>query len=68
VLEVKVGAPVLVREHTWYFEPEGAMQYGKSIFRGDRYQMSVDFTAAPHGQSEERWGGRPAGEVTRSPA
>jgi GntR family transcriptional regulator len=54
VLEAKVGAPVLVREHTWYYEPEGPMQYGKSIFRGDRYQMSVDFTAAPHGQQGER--------------
>jgi GntR family transcriptional regulator len=54
VLETKVGAPVLIREHTWYFEPEGPMQYGKSVFRGDRYQMSVDFTAAPHGQTTER--------------
>jgi GntR family transcriptional regulator len=54
VLETKVGAPVLVREHTWYYEPEGPMQCGKSIFRGDRYQMSVDFTAAPHGQQGER--------------
>ena len=54
VLETKVGAPVLIREHIWYFEPEGPMQYGKSVFRGDRYQMSVDFTAAPHGQSGER--------------
>ena len=54
VLEAKIGVPVLVREHTWYYEPEGPMQYGKSIFRGDRYQMSVDFTAAPHGQQGER--------------
>jgi GntR family transcriptional regulator len=54
VLETNVGAPVLVREHTWHYEPEGPMQYGKSIFRGDRYQMSVDFTAAPHGQQGER--------------
>lgn len=54
VLEMKVGAPVLIREHTWYFEPEGPMQYGKSVFRGDRYQMSVDFTAAPHGQADAR--------------
>jgi hypothetical protein len=30
------------------------MKYGKSIFRGDRYQMSVGFTAAPHGQQGER--------------
>ncbi len=54
VLETKIGAPVLVREHIWFFEPEGPMQYGKSVFRGDRYQMSVDFTAAPHGQGVER--------------
>lgn len=54
VLETKVGAPVLIREHIWYFEPEGPMQCGKSIFRGDRYQMLVDFTAAPHGHPGER--------------
>jgi GntR family transcriptional regulator len=53
-LGTKIGAPVLIREHIWYFEPEGPLQYGKSVFRGDRYQMSVDFTAAPHGQSGER--------------
>jgi len=52
LLETKVGAPVLVREHTWYFDPEGPMQYGESIFRGDRYQMSVDFTATPHDRQE----------------
>ena len=52
LLETKVGAPVLVREHTWYFDPEGPMQYGKSIFRGDRYQMAVDFTATPHDRQE----------------
>jgi GntR family transcriptional regulator len=46
-LEVKVGAPVLVREHIWYYEPEGPMQYGKSIFRGDRYQMAVEFRSSP---------------------
>jgi GntR family transcriptional regulator len=52
LLETKVGAPVLVREHTWYFDPEGPMQYGKSIFRGDRYQMAVDFTATPQDRPE----------------
>jgi GntR family transcriptional regulator len=51
LLETKVGAPVLVREHIWYYEPEGPMQYGKSIFRGDRYQMSVDFLSTPEGQA-----------------
>ena len=53
LLGTKVGAPVLVREHTWYFDPEGPLQYGKSIFRGDRYQMSVDFLSAPQAQAEE---------------
>jgi GntR family transcriptional regulator len=47
LLEIEVGAPVLVREHVWYFDPEGPMQYGKSIFRGDRYQMSVEFRSSP---------------------
>jgi GntR family transcriptional regulator len=53
LLGVKVGAAVLVREHTWHFDPEGPLQYGKSIFRGDRYQMSVDFLSAPQAQPEE---------------
>jgi GntR family transcriptional regulator len=47
ILETKVGAPLLIREHIWYLDPEGPVQYGKSIFRGDRYQMLVDFTATP---------------------
>jgi len=46
-LQVKAGAPVLIREHIWYYEPEGPMQYGKSIFRGDRYQMAVEFRSSP---------------------
>lgn len=54
VLETRVGAPVLVREHTWHYDPEGPLQYGKSVFRGDRYQMLVDFTATPHGQTGEQ--------------
>lgn len=45
ILETKVGAPVLVRENTWFLEPEGAVQYGKSIFRGDRYQMCIGFSS-----------------------
>jgi len=47
LLQVKAGAPVLIREHIWYYEPEGPMQYGKSIFRGDRYQMAVEFSSIP---------------------
>lgn len=47
ILETKVGAPVLVREHIWYVEPNGPVQYGKSIFRGERYQMCLEFTSVP---------------------
>jgi len=47
IMKTKVGAPVFIREHIWYVEPEGPVQYGKSIFRGDRYQMAVDFTSLP---------------------
>ena len=49
ILETKVGAPVLVRENIWYLDPEGPIQYGKSIFRGDRYQMFVEFSSVPLG-------------------
>ncbi len=44
---MKVGAPVLVRAHVWYVDPDGPVQYGKSIFRGDRYEMSVEFSSVP---------------------
>jgi len=47
ILETRVGAPVLVREHVWYVDPEGPVQYGKSIFRGDRYEMRVEFASVP---------------------
>jgi GntR family transcriptional regulator len=49
-LEVKLGSPVLVRENTWYVDPEGPIQYGKSIYRGDRYQMDLEFASWPQGQ------------------
>jgi GntR family transcriptional regulator len=49
-LEMKVGAPVLVRENTWYVDPEGPIQYGKSIYRGDRYQMDLEFASWPQGR------------------
>ncbi|MFB3820384.1 MAG: GntR family transcriptional regulator [Candidatus Methylomirabilales bacterium] len=45
ILQTKLGAPVLVREHTWYVDPDGPVQYGKSLFRGDRYQMAVEFSS-----------------------
>ncbi len=47
ILEAKVGAPLLIREHIWYVDPDGPVQYGKSLFRGDRYQMFVEFAATP---------------------
>jgi GntR family transcriptional regulator len=45
ILEAAAGTPLLVRENTWYLEPEGPIQYGKSIFRGDRYQMCIGFSS-----------------------
>jgi GntR family transcriptional regulator len=51
ILETKIGSPVLVREHIWYLDPDGPVQYGKSIFRGDRYQMVVEFTSVPPAQT-----------------
>jgi GntR family transcriptional regulator len=53
ILETKVGAPVLVRENTWYVDPDKPVQYGKSVYRGDRFEMVVEFSAAPAGSGEE---------------
>jgi GntR family transcriptional regulator len=47
ILGTKIGAPVLIRENIWYVEPEGPIQYGKSIYRGDRYQMDLEFASWP---------------------
>lgn len=46
ILETRVGAPVLIREHTWFVEKR-PVQHGRSVFRGDRYQMAVEFTSSP---------------------
>jgi GntR family transcriptional regulator len=56
ILEAKVGTPVLVRENTWYVEPEGPIQYGKSVYRGDRYQMDLQFSSWPQGRPAVRAG------------
>ncbi len=58
LLDVKTGAPVLIRENTWYVEPEGPIQYGKSIFRGDRYEMTVEFASSPSRDVGERGASR----------
>jgi DNA-binding GntR family transcriptional regulator len=47
ILGTSIGAPVLIRENVWYVEPEGPVQYGRSLFRGDRYQMRLEFTSTP---------------------
>jgi GntR family transcriptional regulator len=47
LLGIKTGGAVLVREHVWYVGREGPVQYGRSVFRGDRYEMFVDFTSTP---------------------
>lgn len=54
LLKTKPGAPVLVREHTWYVDPEGPVQFGRSVFRADRYQMLLDFTSSPHRHAAEK--------------
>lgn len=46
-LGTKVGAPVLIREHTWYVGADQPVQHGTSIFRGDRYQMTLEFSSTP---------------------
>jgi GntR family transcriptional regulator len=55
-LDIKVGAPVLIRENTWLVDPEGPIQYGKSIYRGDRYQMDLEFESWPLGSPRPRAG------------
>ena len=54
ILETKAGAPILIRENIWYVEPEGPIQYGKSLYRGDRYQMDLDLTSWPQGGGPAR--------------
>ena len=48
-LGIATGAPVLVREHIWYVDGIGPVQCGRTIFRGDRYQMSLRFSSSPNG-------------------
>jgi GntR family transcriptional regulator len=50
-LGIAVGAAVLVREHVWYVDGVGPVQCGRTIFRGDRYQMSLRFSSSPNGGS-----------------
>jgi GntR family transcriptional regulator len=54
ILETPIGSPVLIRENTWYIDPQGPIQYGKSIYRGDRYQMDLEFASWPQGQPRPR--------------
>ena len=54
ILETKAGVPILIRENIWYVEPEGPIQYGKSLYRGDRYQMDLDLTSWPQGGGPAR--------------
>lgn len=54
VLGIKIGAPVLIRENTWFVDPEGPIQYGKSIYRGDRYQMDLEFASWPQASPSQR--------------
>ncbi len=47
ILEFKTGGPILIRENTWFVEPEGPIQYSKTLYRGDRYEMFLQFAHAP---------------------
>jgi len=47
ILGVKTGTALLVRENTWYMDPDGPIQFGKTIFRGDRYQMFLEYSSTP---------------------
>jgi GntR family transcriptional regulator len=62
-LNVEAGAPVLVREHTWYVDGVGPVQYGRTMFRGDRYQMALRFSSSANGGSSAL-----AGEAKKRPA
>jgi GntR family transcriptional regulator len=55
-LGIKVGGPVLIRENTWFVDPEGPIQYGKSLYRGDRYQMDLEFASWPQSQPQPQAG------------
>jgi GntR family transcriptional regulator len=57
ILETRLGAPVLIRENIWYVEPEGPIQYGKSLYRGDRYQMDLDLASWPQAGPRSAGGG-----------
>jgi DNA-binding GntR family transcriptional regulator len=47
ILGAKFGAPLLVREQTWNVDPEGSVQYGESVYLGDRFRTAVEFASAP---------------------
>jgi GntR family transcriptional regulator len=61
-LGIAAGAPVLVREHVWYVDGVGPVQCGRTIYRGDRYQMTLRFSSNPSGKAFP-----PAGEGKRPP-
>jgi GntR family transcriptional regulator len=41
-LQVPVGYPVLVGDHTMFDDDESPVECGKTIFRGDRYQIHLE--------------------------
>lgn len=64
-LETNPGAPILVRENIWYTEPDRPIQFGKSVYRGDRYQMDIDLASWPlsrGGSSTGEGGSLPPGQ------
>jgi GntR family transcriptional regulator len=49
-LGIDADAPVLIRDHVWYVDGVGPVQCGRTMFRGDRYQMSLRFSSSPNGR------------------
>jgi GntR family transcriptional regulator len=41
-LRVPIGYPILVGDHTMFDDAEGPVECGKTLFRGDRYQIHLE--------------------------
>jgi DNA-binding GntR family transcriptional regulator len=46
LLEVRKGAPVLVRAHTFYDRNRRPVLTGQAVYRGDRYQFAYALDGA----------------------
>lgn len=68
-LGIDADAPVLIRDHVWYVDGVGPVQCGRTMFRGDRYQMSLRFSSSPNGRpSALAEGGKQQSKINVTPA